>query len=221
MGNAGKRKEMVKDWRVQQGTRVWASRVWVSCVWTSCVCEEVVCVCEQVMCGQGVCVCGEVVTGKEGKTKEVVKDREVKTVVWGKWYVCMYVWMNVCMYVCMHACMHGPQARYFFSHERRRRRVRDDDGKVYPATWKIEGNKQKRKDDFCKNTKHRSRSDRWGAQFTVDRLWPLLPNMMFSNGSICAMKWVPGRTKQNNGLSLLSRNGDIIMKTVSFGITDW
>ena len=46
-------------------------------------------------------------TGKEGKTKEVVKDREVKTVVWGqklyvkddvcdkerwcvkRWYVCM------------------------------------------------------------------------------------------------------------------------------------
>ena len=36
-GNTGKRKEMVKDWRVQQGTRVWASRVWVSCLWTSCV----------------------------------------------------------------------------------------------------------------------------------------------------------------------------------------
>ena len=52
-------------------------------------------------------------TGEEGKTKEVVKDREVKTVVWDKvvcerwcvtkerwcvkrWYVCIYV----CMYVC-------------------------------------------------------------------------------------------------------------------------
>ena len=34
---------------------------------------------------------------------------------------------------------------------------------------------------------------------------------------------VPGRAKQNNGLSFLSRNGDIIMKTmktVSFRITD-
>ena len=45
-------------------------------------------------------------------------------------------------------------------------------------------------------------------------------NMMFRNGSICAMKSVPGRAKQNNGLSFLSRNGDIIMKTVSFRITD-
>ena len=33
-------------------------------------------------------------TGKEGKTKEVVKDREGKTVG-------MYVCMCVCMYVCM------------------------------------------------------------------------------------------------------------------------
>ena len=45
-------------------------------------------------------------------------------------------------------------------------------------------------------------------------------NMMFRNGSICAMKSVPGRARQNNGLSFLSRNGDIIMKTVSFRITD-
>ena len=54
-------------------------------------------------------------TGKEGKTKEVVKDREVKTVVWDKavcerwcvkrWYVCMYVCMHACMYVRMYACM--------------------------------------------------------------------------------------------------------------------
>ena len=35
-------------------------------------------------------------TGKEGKTKEVVKDREGKTV---GMYVC------VCMYVCMCVCM--------------------------------------------------------------------------------------------------------------------
>ena len=80
-------------------------------------------------------MCGRVVTGKGGKTKEVVKDREVKTVV-GKvvMYVCMcacmYVCMDVCMHACMHVCMHGPQARYFFFHERRRRRVRDEDGKV-------------------------------------------------------------------------------------------
>ena len=33
-------------------------------------------------------------TGKEGKTKEVVKDREAKTV---GMYVCMYVCMCVCM----------------------------------------------------------------------------------------------------------------------------
>ena len=44
--------------------------------------------------------------------------------------VCIYVCMHVCMYVCMHVCMYGPQARLFFSHERRRRRVRDDNGKV-------------------------------------------------------------------------------------------
>jgi hypothetical protein len=44
--------------------------------------------------------------------------------------------------------------------------------------------------------------------------------MMFSNGSIRAMKSVPGRTKQNNWLSFLSSKGDIIMKTVSFIITD-
>jgi hypothetical protein len=43
-------------------------------------------------------VCGEVVTGKEGKTKEVVKeDREVKTVVWEKWYVCLSACLPVCM----------------------------------------------------------------------------------------------------------------------------
>ena len=34
-------------------------------------------------------------TGKEGKTKEVVKDREGKTV--GIMYVCMYVRTYVCM----------------------------------------------------------------------------------------------------------------------------
>ena len=45
-------------------------------------------------------------------------------------------------------------------------------------------------------------------------------NMMFRNGSVCAMKSVPGRARQNNGLSFLSRNGDIIMKTVSFRTTD-
>ena len=45
-------------------------------------------------------------TGKEGKTKEVVKDREGKTVgVYVCMYLCMYVWMCVCMYVCMCACM--------------------------------------------------------------------------------------------------------------------
>ena len=42
------------------------------------------------------------------------------------------------------------------------------------------------------------------------------PNRMFRNGSICAMKSVPGRTTQNNGLSYLYRKGDVIMKTVSF-----
>ena len=41
-------------------------------------------------------------TGKEGKTKEVVKDREGKMV--GR-YGCMYVCMHVCMLVCMYACM--------------------------------------------------------------------------------------------------------------------
>ena len=43
MGNAGKRKEMVQDWRVQQGTRVW-----VSCVRKLCgdkLCVRCVCVC--------------------------------------------------------------------------------------------------------------------------------------------------------------------------------
>ena len=41
-------------------------------------------------------------TGKEGKTKEVVKDREGKTV---GMYVCVYVCMYECMYVCMCVCM--------------------------------------------------------------------------------------------------------------------
>ena len=49
-------------------------------------------------------------------------------------------------------------------------------------------------------------------------------NMMFRYSSICAMKSVPGRiwqrTPQINGLSLVFRHGDIIMKTASFGITD-
>ena len=75
-------------------------------------------------------------TGKEGKTKEVVKEREVKTVVCdkvacerrcvtkqeGMWKdsmhvrvyvctcvrvcVCMCVCVYVCMYVCMHVCMY-------------------------------------------------------------------------------------------------------------------
>ena len=38
-------------------------------------------------------------TGKEGKRKEVVKDREGKM-------VCMYVCIYVCMYACMHVCMY-------------------------------------------------------------------------------------------------------------------
>ena len=45
-------------------------------------------------------------TGKEGKRKEVVKDREGKMV--GRYvcmYVCMHGWMDVCMYVYMDACM--------------------------------------------------------------------------------------------------------------------
>ena len=37
-------------------------------------------------------------TGKEGKTKEVVKDREAKT-----------VGMYVCMYVCVYVCMYGTR----------------------------------------------------------------------------------------------------------------
>ena len=41
-------------------------------------------------------------TGKKGKTKEVVKDREGKTV---GMYVCMHVCMYVCMYVWGYVCM--------------------------------------------------------------------------------------------------------------------
>ena len=41
-------------------------------------------------------------------------------------------------------------------------------------------------------------------------------NSMFRNGSICAMKSVPGRTAQNNKLLYLYRKGDVIMKSVSF-----
>ena len=63
-------------------------------------------------------------TGKEGKTKEVVKDRKVcerwyvrkKDGVCEKMvriYVCMHVCMYVCMYARMHVCMYGPQARFF------------------------------------------------------------------------------------------------------------
>ena len=51
-------------------------------------------------------------TGKEGKTKEVVKDREGKTV--GMYvcmcvYVCMYVRTYVRMYVCMYVCTYGTR----------------------------------------------------------------------------------------------------------------
>ena len=42
-------------------------------------------------------------TGKEGKTTEVVKDREGKMVCV---YVCMHVCMYVRMYVCMYVCMY-------------------------------------------------------------------------------------------------------------------
>ena len=41
-------------------------------------------------------------------------------------------------------------------------------------------------------------------------------NSMFRNGSICAMKSVPGRTAQNNKLLYLYRKGGVIMKSVSF-----
>ena len=46
-------------------------------------------------------------TGKEGKTKEMVKDREGKMVGMNVMYVCMCVCVYVCMYVCvcMYACM--------------------------------------------------------------------------------------------------------------------
>ena len=48
-------------------------------------------------------------TGKKGKTKEVVKDREGKTVgmyvcMYVRTYVCMYVWGYVCMRVRMYVC---------------------------------------------------------------------------------------------------------------------
>ena len=67
MGKAGKRKEMVKDWGGVSG--VWKSKL---CVVTSCVCVRCVCVCACVCA----CVRAEVVTGKEGKTKGVVKRIE-------------------------------------------------------------------------------------------------------------------------------------------------
>ena len=63
--------------------------------------------------------------------------------------------------------------------------------------------------------------DRRKQAETQRRLIAKTPNIGGSeHGSICAMKSVPGRAIQNNGLSFLSRDGDIIMKTVSFGITD-
>ena len=43
-------------------------------------------------------------TGKKGKTKEVVKDREGKTV--GSMYVCMHACMHACMYVCTYVYMY-------------------------------------------------------------------------------------------------------------------
>ena len=43
-------------------------------------------------------------TGKEGKRKEVVKDREGKMV---GMYVCMYLCIYVCMYACMHVYMYA------------------------------------------------------------------------------------------------------------------
>ena len=42
--------------------------------------------------------------GKEGKTKEMVKDREGKMV---GMYVCMYICIYVCMYVCIYVCMYA------------------------------------------------------------------------------------------------------------------
>ena len=45
-------------------------------------------------------------TGKKGKTKEVVKDREGKTVgMYVCTYVCMYVCMRVRMYESTYVCM--------------------------------------------------------------------------------------------------------------------
>ena len=90
-------------------------------------------------------------TGKEGKTKEVVKDREVKTVLWDK-VVCLFVCMCVCMYVCiywkvgqqicwLHACaMFFPQVeaaacawwrrKGTWPHERSKQTIRNATGIV-------------------------------------------------------------------------------------------
>jgi len=47
-------------------------------------------------------------SGKEGKTKEVVKDQEGKTV---GVYVCIYVSVYVCICVCMYVCDTGACER--------------------------------------------------------------------------------------------------------------
>ena len=116
MGNAGKRKEMVKDRRVQAGRKQCVSKLCVRilCVSKLCVrklCGDKLCVrCVSVWTMSNKCCSG---TGKEGKIKEVVKHREVKRVVGGKvvcerpcdkerW--CVKRWY-VCMYACMHACL--------------------------------------------------------------------------------------------------------------------
>ena len=148
MGKAGKTK---KRWCRIGVEQVVCGRVSVSTLCGDKLCVRCVCVC--VCACVCVCVRAEVVTGKEGKTKEGEKVREVKTVVWIKLSIRIY-------YVCRYLCISRKHA-------------------FFPQ------------------------------------------NMMFRNGSICAMKSVPGRTTQNNGLSYLYRKGHVIMKTVSFRSTDW
>ena len=58
---------------------------------------------------------------------------------------------------------------------------------------------------------HSKHDEQWAeSSWSRDRFFQL------RNGSMCAMKSVPGRTTQNNRLSYLYRKGDVIMKTVSF-----
>ena len=59
--------------------------------------------------------------GKEGKTKEMVKDREGKM-----------VGMYVCMYICMYVCVTNATAVYAWDHS-----LRQKDQEALRRSWRV------------------------------------------------------------------------------------